>query len=171
MRRTRERASGNTREVIEGAHAGMRQRAGGCHRTAGMPCRTGARGCGGDRTGTMDEIEAVPVNDFGRARDATSRAQGAVSVPSAGIAEPFAELPASGPVCRCGADWHPDGDRCIRGHPRPGTPGPALTHGARSLQVRLALLAECRAALADRRNGIIAASGTRPSRSTGGMLS
>ena len=33
--------------------------------------------------------------------------------------------------------------------------GAAVTHGGRSVQVRLALLAEARAALTDRRNGII----------------
>jgi hypothetical protein len=76
-------------------------------------------------------------------------------------AQPFAELPTPEPVCRCGAEWHQDGDRCVHGHPRPGTPGPALTHGARSLQVRLALLAECRAALSERRNGILADLGGR----------
>jgi len=84
------------------------------------------------------------------------RANAPVPEPAVEPISPFAELPASGPICKCGAAWHPDGDRCVLGHPRPGTPGPALTHGARSLQVRLALLAECRLALAERRNGILA---------------
>ena len=69
---------------------------------------------------------------------------------------PSVELQESGLLCRCGAEWKDDGQSCRRGHPRPGTPGPALEHGGRSLHVRLALIAEHRATLASERAAILA---------------
>ena len=74
---------------------------------------------------------------------------------------PSAERPADGPPCSCGAPWNAEPDRqglwrCQAGHPRPGAPGPALTHGSRSVYLRLALIEEHRAQLEERRSAILA---------------
>jgi hypothetical protein len=74
---------------------------------------------------------------------------------------PNGERPASEPACRCGAPWQLEADRggvwrCKGGHPKPGTPGPRLEHGGRSVEVRLALIDARRAALAESRQAIFA---------------
>lgn len=53
---------------------------------------------------------------------------------------PSEERPTKGDTCRCGRAWRDTPDargvwRCGQGHPKPGTPGLALKHGGRSMNV------------------------------------